>query len=46
MLGHTPFGWPLICGGVAKSLYDILLLAKFRSVKLQVDEAIVDPAQQ
>ena len=32
MLDHTSFGWPLICAGVIKIVYDLLLLAQFRSV--------------
>jgi MFS family permease len=33
MLQRTTFGWPLICAGLAKGTYDVLLLAQFRSVK-------------
>jgi MFS family permease len=33
LLGVTSFGWPLICAGVVKSVYDLLLLAQFRGVK-------------
>jgi predicted MFS family arabinose efflux permease len=33
MLNQSSFGWPLICAGVLKSLYDILLLIQFRAVK-------------
>jgi MFS family permease len=33
MLDYTTFGWPLVCGGVAKVLYDLLLLAQFRAVR-------------
>jgi MFS family permease len=33
MLNLTSFGWPLICAGVLKITYDLLLLALFRSVK-------------
>jgi MFS family permease len=33
MLNLTTFGWPLICAGVLKIAYDLLLLALFRSVK-------------
>ena len=33
MLEHSTFGWPLICGGVLKVLYDLLLLAQFRKVR-------------
>jgi MFS family permease len=32
LLSHTSFGWPLILGGVAKIVYDLLLLWQFRSV--------------
>jgi predicted MFS family arabinose efflux permease len=33
MLDGTAFGWPLICGGLLKGVYDVLLLLQFRSVK-------------
>ncbi|HYM31128.1 MAG TPA: MFS transporter [Candidatus Cybelea sp.] len=33
MLGLSPFGWPLVLGGVLKAVYDLALLAAFRSVK-------------
>ena len=33
MFSHSSFGWPLICGGAAKIIYDILLLIQFRAVK-------------
>jgi MFS family permease len=32
MLMHSAVGWPLVCGGLLKVLYDLLLLAQFRSV--------------
>ena len=32
MLGATTFGWPLICGGGLKVVYDILLLRQFGSL--------------
>ena len=32
MLMHSAVGWPLVCGGALKVLYDLLLLAHFRSV--------------
>jgi MFS family permease len=38
MLDHSSFGWPLICAGALKTLYDILLLIQFRAVK-PIDEA-------
>lgn len=31
-LDRSAFGWPLVCGGVAKAAYDLLLLAQFRAV--------------
>jgi MFS family permease len=33
MLNASTFGWPLICAGVLKTIYDILLLIQFRAVK-------------
>jgi MFS family permease len=30
MLQHSTFGWPLVCGGLTKALYDLVLLAQFR----------------
>jgi hypothetical protein len=33
MLNVSSFGWPLICGGILKAAYDLLLLAQFRSIK-------------
>jgi MFS family permease len=33
MLSRSSFGWPLVCGGVAKAIYDVLLLIQFRAVK-------------
>jgi MFS family permease len=32
MLERTSFGWPLICAGVLKSVYDVLLLWQFGKV--------------
>src|SRR4029077_13788241 len=32
LLDHSSFGWPLVLGGVLKALYDVLLLAQFRSL--------------
>jgi MFS family permease len=32
MLDRTSFGWPLVCAGVMKIVYDLLLLWRFRSV--------------
>jgi MFS family permease len=33
MLNSSSFGWPLICAGVLKTIYDIALLIQFRAVK-------------
>jgi MFS family permease len=33
LLTLSPFGWPLLIGGVIKGVYDILLLVKFQKVR-------------
>jgi MFS family permease len=33
LLGLSTFGWPLVIGGVLKSIYDVLLLAMFARVR-------------
>jgi MFS family permease len=33
MLEHSSFGWPLLCGGLLKAIYDVLLLVQFRAVQ-------------
>jgi MFS family permease len=33
LLSRTSFGWPLILSGAIKLVYDLLLLAQFRSIK-------------
>jgi MFS family permease len=33
LLQLSPFGWPLVLGGVLKAVYDLLLLAMFRAVR-------------
>jgi predicted MFS family arabinose efflux permease len=33
LLSRSSFGWPLVFGGVTKTIYDLLLLARFRSVR-------------
>jgi MFS family permease len=33
LLGVSSFGWPLICAGVLKATYDLMLFWQFRSVK-------------
>jgi MFS family permease len=37
MLDLSSFGWPLICAGVLKAIYDVLLLLRFGSIS-PVDE--------
>jgi MFS family permease len=32
LLERSTFGWPLVCGGLVKATYDLLLLAQFRAV--------------
>jgi MFS family permease len=32
LLALSPFGWPLVVGGVLKAVYDVLLLVNFRRV--------------
>jgi predicted MFS family arabinose efflux permease len=39
MLAHSSFGWPLVCGGATKILYDLLLLAQFRARKPDLESA-------
>jgi predicted MFS family arabinose efflux permease len=38
MLTHSVVGWPLVCGGMLKALYDVLLLARFRAVPALEEE--------
>ena len=33
MLEGSDFGWPLVCGGALKAVYDLLLLAQFKAVR-------------
>jgi MFS family permease len=33
MLSHSALGWPLVCGGLLKLVYDLLLLAQFHAVR-------------
>jgi MFS family permease len=37
MLAHSAVGWPLVCGGLLKALYDVLLLVQFRGVPERPD---------
>lgn len=41
MLSHSSVGWPLVCGGAVKVLYDVLLLVQFRAVPAVPMEAPV-----
>jgi MFS family permease len=38
MLTRSVVGWPLVCGGMLKALYDVLLLARFRAVPALEEE--------
>jgi MFS family permease len=38
MLSGSAFGWPLVCAGALKLVYDFLLLARFRTVQPSVDD--------
>jgi MFS family permease len=33
MLGLSAFGWPLVFAGALKSVYDVLLLWRFRAIR-------------
>jgi len=33
LLDYSTFGWPLVCAGLLKISYDVLLLAQFRAVR-------------
>ena len=33
LLGLSVFGWPLVVGGALKGIYDLLLLAIFKSLR-------------
>jgi MFS family permease len=33
LLDYSTFGWPLVCAGLLKITYDVLLLAQFRAVR-------------
>ncbi|HEX9101122.1 MAG TPA: MFS transporter [Polyangia bacterium] len=37
MLERSTFGWPLVCAGVSKAIYDLLLLAQFKQRRPQWD---------
>jgi len=38
MLDHSTFGWPLVIAGVAKAIYDLLLLRQFRHVRPEEEQ--------
>jgi MFS family permease len=42
LLGATTFGWPLIISGTLKSVYDLLLLRQFRSVRPAEEQARIE----
>jgi hypothetical protein len=33
IMSVSAFGWPLVIGGALKTIYDLLLLAKFQKVR-------------
>jgi MFS family permease len=33
MLERSTFGWPLVCAGASKAIYDLVLLVQFRTVR-------------
>jgi MFS family permease len=39
MLSRSSFGWPLVCGGAIKAIYDVLLLLQFRAVEPPEEKA-------
>src|SRR5262249_12138549 len=40
LLNASSFGWPLICAGATKGLYDVLLLLQFRAVQPPEEVAV------
>jgi hypothetical protein len=40
LLGLSSFGWPLILAGGVKIVYDLLLLAMFRTVRPPEESAL------
>jgi len=38
MLDRSVVGWPLVCGGLLKVAYDLLLLARFRTVATRAED--------
>jgi len=37
MLARSSFGWPLVCAGVLKATYDVVLLVRFVGVEIPAD---------
>src|SRR5260370_40520740 len=33
LLDRSTFGWPLVCAGVCKAVYDVMLFLRFRSLR-------------
>ncbi len=46
MLQHSTFGWPLLIGGIVKSIYDVLLLAMFRNHRPPEEQCLTGLARQ
>jgi predicted MFS family arabinose efflux permease len=42
LLSRTSFGWPLVCGGSIRIVYDLLLLLQFRAIKPPAED---EPAE-
>jgi predicted MFS family arabinose efflux permease len=40
LLNGSSFGWPLICAALAKGVYDVLLLVRYRTVKPSEELAV------
>jgi len=40
LLDYSTFGWPLVCAGLLKITYDLLLLAQFRAVRPEDEQAL------
>ena len=38
LLSLSLFGWPLVAGGLLKAIYDLLLLANFRSLRPEEED--------
>ncbi|HSV82419.1 MAG TPA: MFS transporter [Ramlibacter sp.] len=46
LLGLSPFGWPLVLGGVLKIVYDLLLLATFHRLRPPEEQPSPSPCRR